>query len=131
MELFETAVFNKITFASSKGDLTLYELVDLPLTSPRGLPNLDDIAKGLRKELQEAEDESFVVKASKANTLLQLKFDIVKHVITVRLAENEAKENARANAAQKQVLLEIRDKKQNEALASLSVEELDAKIAAL
>jgi hypothetical protein len=88
--MFEQAARLKVRYSTAKGQLTVEDLWDLPLTSTTGKANLNDIAKGLNRELKNADDEDFVNRATSTNTELALKFDIVKHIIAVRLAENEA-----------------------------------------
>lgn len=131
--IFETASRRKVRFATAKGALTVEDLWDLPLTSETGKANLDDIARTLYKELRDSDDNvSFVTKKSEgADTDAYLKFDVVRHIIDVRLAENSAALKAKANAEHKQRLLAIIDKKQDEALQSKSIDELRAEIAAL
>lgn len=126
--MFEKASRLKLTFASSQGLLSVEDLWDLPLTSSKGRANLDDLARDLHKQLKNGEDVSFVNKETKSDPVIQLKFDIVKHVIEVKLAENEAAATARANAEKKQQLLGLIASKENEALAGKSLDELRAMI---
>ena len=121
--MFEKASRLKLRFDTSMGQLDVEDLWDLPLTSTNRA-NLDDIARGLSKQVKEAETESFVVKPAKANEATLIKFDIVKHIIEVRLAENEAAATARANKERKQQILAIIASKQNEQLAASSIEDL-------
>ena len=123
MDKFEKASRLKLRFNSARGMLNVEDLWDLPLTSAKSA-NLDDIARDLHKRLQEGSAISFVNKASAANEELQLAFDIVKHVIEVRLAENQAAALARENAAKKQRILEILNQRQDDALRNASEEEL-------
>lgn len=123
MSLFEQASRLKIRFASEQGLLCADDLWDVPLTARRGA-NLDDIARGLFKELQETANISFVETAQKANTTTQLKFDLVKHIIDVRLAEAEVARSAAANKEKKQRILAIIEHKENEALGQTSIEDL-------
>ena len=87
--MFEKAVRIKLRFATVGGSLNVEDLWDLPLTSTRGRANLNDIAKSVSKELRETTEEEFVNPKPKADDGLQLKMDIVKHVIAIRQAENE------------------------------------------
>jgi len=121
--MFEKASRLKLRFDTSMGQLDVEDLWDLPLTSTNRA-NLDDIARGLSKQVKEAETESFVVKPAKANEATLIKFDIVKHIIEIRLAENEAAATARANKERKQQILAIIASKQNEQLAASSIEDL-------
>lgn len=128
--MFEKAARLKVRFDSPKGQLSVEDLWDLPLTSARNA-NLDDIARGLYLQLKSDADVSFVNEAQKSDPTIQFKFDLVKHVIDVRLAENAAAAAASANREKKQQLLAILAQKENEALAGQSIDELRAAIAAL
>jgi len=128
--MFEKASQMKLRFETKKGDLTTEELWDLPLTSKNGV-SLDDIAKGINRSLRESSEESFVETPSKANSLLALKLDIVKHIIAKRLEATEEAKNAAAKKAEKEKLLTIKAAKQNKALEELSLEEIDKLLASL
>lgn len=132
MSTFEQASRLGIRYNTPKGLLTVEDLWDLPLTTAASNgTSLDNIAKGLNKQIKEADTESFVVKATKADEVLALKFEIVKHVIEVRLAENATALAAKNKAAQKQKLLEVLDRKENAQLESMSADEIKAALAAL
>jgi hypothetical protein len=122
MDIFEKASRQKLRFASPRGQLSVEDLWDLPLTGKSA--NLDDIARDLHKRLQDSPNISFVSKASAADETLKLAFDVVKHVIEVRLAENAAAAVARENAAKKQRILEILNQRQDDALRNASEDEL-------
>ena len=79
----------------------------------------------MSKQIKEADTESFVVKATKADEVLQLKFDIVKHIIEVRLAESEAAKQAKATKDQKQKILALIEQKKDEKLLLTPLEELE------
>ena len=127
--MFEQAARLKLRFDTAKGLLTAEDLWDLPLTGNGA--NLDKIARTLNKQLKESDEESFVVKSTRSYKILQLKFDLVKHVIDVRLAENTKAADARAKREQKQNLLALIDRKKNEKLEGASLEELTAMVTAL
>lgn len=129
--MFEKAARLKLRFDSPQGQLSVEDIWDLPLTSATNRANLDDVARKLSKQVKEAETESFVIKPAKANEATVLKFDIVKHIIEVRLAENEAAATARANKEKKQQLLSLIAQKENEQLAGQSIEDLRKMVEAL
>jgi hypothetical protein len=122
--MFEKASRLKLRFDSPQGQVSVEDLWDLPLTSNTNRANLDDTARKLSKQVKESETESFVIKPAKVNETTLLKFDIVKHIIEVRLAENEVAATARANKERKQQILSIIANKQNEQLAASSIEDL-------
>jgi hypothetical protein len=132
MEMFAFATKKKIRFETSKGLLSVEDLWDLPLTSDNGRPNLDDIAKGIYKAMKEGEEVSFVKSNAASNAafnVLKTKFDIVKHIIDVKLAEAEAAKKAKEIKARNQRILGLIAQKEDEALASKSKEELLAMLA--
>jgi len=129
--MFEKVSRAKVRFDSPKGQLSVEDLWDLPLTSTRGQANLDDIARALHKQLKNGDDVSFVNTAQKSDPVVQLKFDVVKHVIEVRLAENEAAATKRTNAEKRATLMEALAVQEAKALANKTPEELRAELAAL
>jgi hypothetical protein len=133
--MFEKAARLKLRFDSpAGGQLSVEDLWDLPLTSSavtRKVPNLDDLAIQLDKQLKETTTTSFVKKSSKTNEVTKLKFDVVLKVIEVKQAEAELAETKRSNAEKKQKLLEIVARKQDAALEGKSLEELQKELEAL
>ena len=123
--MFEKASRAKVRFETSKGSLTVEDLWDLPLSSATGRACLDTIAKELSKALKNDDNVSFVEKVVKPDEETQLKFEIVKHIIAIRLAENEAVALVTANKAKKQHLLSVLAQKKEGALLSASVEEIE------
>lgn len=126
MEMFALAAKKKLRFTTSKGDISVEDLWDLPLTAEGSRPNLDDIAKKLYKELKSGEEISFVAPKAAESKLaqVQVKFDIVKYVIDVRLAEAEAAKKAKDTRAKNQRILELLAQKDDAELAAKSREEL-------
>lgn len=127
MDLFELATRNKYRFQTSVGHLSVEDLWQLPLTHNRA-PNLKSIATALAAELKEntKEELDFFNEAIEVNPELQAKFDIVKHIVTVRVAENKAKTDEKERAAKKKELRALIADKKKESLASKSLEELEA-----
>lgn len=126
--IFEIASREKFRFDSSKGLLTVENLWDLPLTSGIKV-SLDAVAKKVNAELKAVTEESFVVTTSNpAKASLETKLEIVKYIIQVRLAENEARLASVKKAAEKEKLLSVLDQKQDAELQDLSKEELLARI---
>jgi hypothetical protein len=134
VNIFEQGTRKGLRFSTDRGQLTIEDLWDLPLTGRTSNSNLDDIARGLHKQIKASADEvSFVAPTTGqgTNEELQLKFDVVKHIIDVRVAERDAAKEAAARREQKQRLLEIIDRKQGQALEGKSLEELTAMVNSL
>lgn len=128
LNIFEQALRTKLRFSTPRGLVTTEDLWDLPLSSAAGKPNLDDVARDLYKLLKDEEEVSFVQPATEKNTSAKLRFEVVKHVISVKLAEREANRLAADKAAQKQKIMAIIAQKQDEALTGKSLEELTAMV---
>jgi hypothetical protein len=129
--MFEKATRLKLRFESTKGLLTTEDLWDLPLNSAARHANLNDVARAISRELKDSSQEDFVSQKTPENDVLQLKMDIVKHVIAVRLAEADAAKQAAARREKKERLLGLIEQKQNEQLGGKSLEELQAMVAEL
>jgi hypothetical protein len=114
----------KLRFESPAGMLSVEDLWDLPLTSNTGKASLDAIARDLNRKLKQEEDVSFVVKTPKHDEGTQLKFELAKYIIDVRLEENERAAQAKANKEKKQQILALVAQKELEALGSSSLEDL-------
>lgn len=128
---FDTVTRLKLRFPSSDGLLTAEDLWDLPLTSTKGRANLDDVARTLHAELQsQGEAVSFVTAQTKSDAALQLKFDIVKHIIDVQIAEKEKARTKRESAEKKQIIMGILAQKKNDELLGKTPAELEAMLAA-
>jgi len=122
--MFDQATRLKLRFNTPQGLISTEDLWDLPLTSTTNRANLDTIAVGLYAELNSNRNISFVNRASAGDTTLQLKFDIVKHIIDVRQAENAATAEARVRKEKKQQILSLISQKENETLAGKSLDDL-------
>lgn len=126
MNIFEQATREMVRFDTPVGQCTTEDLWTLPLTSKTGRANLDEIAVGLHGKLQTIATMSFVTERKTDDNMNQLKFDVVKHIIDVRLEENKQATLMAANKEKKQQILSIITQKQNEQLAGSSLEELTA-----
>ena len=124
--MFERASRLGLRFDSIIGLLTVEDLWTLPLTSGGNSrkASLDDIARAQFALLKSDANVSFVEPTRKSNDIDQLKFDIVKHIIDVRLAENAAAATAKANKEKKQLILGIIAQKENETLLGASMDDL-------
>lgn len=131
MSIFEKASRLKLRVNTIKGLITVEDLWDLPLTATTSKVNLNEIAKSLHSELKNSDEVSFVETVVSKDTVTQLTFDIVKHIIGVRLAENAAAATARDNKNRREKILEMIAKKEDENLLSSSADELRAMLATL
>lgn len=90
MNIFELAAQQKLRFNTGRGDLTVEQLYDLPLQAKSNI-SLDGIAISLDTEIRETAKKSFVSEVSPNASLLDLKLEIVKHIIKCRMDANKKK----------------------------------------
>lgn len=122
--MFEQAVRLKLRFPY-KGLCTAEDLFDLTPTQ------LDGIFKVLNAERKAMSEDSLLATKNNDTDILDLKIEIVRHIVTVKLAEKAALAESRAKAEQRQKLLGILANKQDAELQGKSTEEIQAMIAAL
>ena len=130
--MFERASRLKLRFNTPKGELTVEDLWDLPLTSHTGKANLDSIALELNAAVNPGVPASFVDTASSTvSEETKLAFELVKHIITVRLDERKVAAEAKERADKKQRLLGLIARKEDEELANAPLDDLKKMVEAL
>ena len=129
--MFEKASRLKLRFDTNKGMLSVEDLWDLPLLSATNKVNLDDIARSLHRQLKNDDDVSFVNLDRKSDKIVQLKFDVVKYIIEVRLAEHDAAKVARENREKKDRLLQLIAERQDDDLKNMPLDDLKKMVAEL
>lgn len=125
--LFEQATRNKLRFESTKGPLSVEQVWDAPLTSRNGF-SLDDIAKQAKRELDALSEESFVEQVSPLKSVAVLKLEVVKHIISVKLAEKEVASKRAERAELRQQLTQALAEKQSDAIKNMSTEEIQKRL---
>lgn len=129
--MFMQATRIALRFPSNKGPLTVEQLWDLPLQAKNSF-DLDTVAKRVNAELRALSDDSFVeTRSNPAKAEKALALEIVKAIIAYKQGENSAARAAAANKDMRDRLLAIRAEKQAENLKGMTLEEIDAQIAAL
>lgn len=130
--MFLQATRAKYRFPSSKGEMSVENLWDVPLRSKDDF-NLDKIARGINRELEAATEESFVdaVQTSPAKRVLESKLGIVKQIIAIKIDEEETAKNRAENKTEREKLLKILAEKKDGKLSELSEKELQKRINAL
>jgi hypothetical protein len=126
MNLFEQASRLKLHFDTVQGPLDVSDLWDLPVnTTVKNKASLADIARGLNKQLKDSGDDlPFLSAAKKADATVQLRFDIVKHIVETKTAEAAKAAEVRANADKKQQILALIATKEAEQLSGQSLDDL-------
>ena len=122
--MFETASRRKYRFPFH-GSINTEDLWDL------SVQNLDLVFKALNAQVKQSSEESLLQTKNPASQRLETQIAIVKHIVSVKLAEAETRRLASENAQKKQRIMEIISSKQDEELHSKSIEELSKMLDAL
>lgn len=117
VNIFEFATRNALRFPY-KGSQSVEELWRLSLTE------LDSIYKTLNKQVKQSEEESLLSTKSAVDEKLDIQIAIVKHIVSVKLAEQEAREKASEKRAKKQKIMSIMAMKDEEELMNSSRDDL-------
>lgn len=123
--MFEKASRIKLRFESAKGPLTAEDLWDLPLRAAPGKVSLDSIAIFYHNRLKNDQSISFVEEKTDGDARDLLAFDIVKHIIRIRIEERKQAETERQKREMKDKLQHILAEKREAGLRDKSVEELE------
>ena len=118
-DIFKNATKKKYRF-NFKGLCTIEDLWDLTVE------NLDAIYKSLKKQQKESDGESLLSTVSKEDKILAEKIEIVKAIVTDKLAAAEKARNVAKKRAENQRILEIMADKKDAALRDKTLEELQA-----
>ncbi|AFQ96396.1 hypothetical protein [Bacillus phage vB_BceM_Bc431v3] len=122
--LFEVATRTKMLFPF-RGMINVIDLWDLT-------PNqLDLVFKSLNAQFKQASEESLLKVKTPADKVVEVQIEIVKYIVSVKVAEQEARLQAQARKEEKQKLLSILATKEDEELQGKSAEEIRAMIADL
>lgn len=129
--IFEYAARNKLRFASQRGDITVEQLWDVPLRSNDGF-NLNAVAKSANEAVKAINEESFVeTTRTTAHARVETAFEVVKHIIDAKLADEAAAKKRTENKQRREKLLTVLAEKQDGKLSEMSERELKKQIAEL
>lgn len=115
--IFEYAIENRLRYPY-KGSISTEDLYSLSVTE------LDSIYKTLKKESKNANEESLLETKSEENVVLTVKIEIIKFIVAKKLEKVQVRKEEAKKREQKNKIIEIIAKKQDESLLGKSVEEL-------
>lgn len=116
--IFEVAAREKYRFPFN-GSISVEDLYDLTVRQ------LDSIYKTLNAEVKKADEDSLLEVKTPIAEELDNKINIIKYVVSYKLAEVEKAQKAEEIAQKKQRIMELISDKQDEELKSKSTEELE------
>lgn len=131
MEIFELAARRKFRFKTEAGTIAVEDLFDLPLRAGRGHPvSLDTVAKAVHAELKSVTEESFVdTKVDPRKGDLEIKLDIVKHVIATKIEAEKKVADLAERALKRRKLVDALASKEDEKLNTMTSDEILAELA--
>lgn len=124
MNIFEYAVKNKVRF-DFMGSLYTEDLWDLKVEQ------LDSIYKKLNSKKKKSNEESLLNTESNVDKELEIKIDIVKHIVEAKLDEKKASLKEAENKAKKQKIMALIKEKEDDSLKGMEKEELEKMLAEL
>lgn len=119
--LFEIATRNLYRF-NYKGVMTVEDLWSLRVE------DLDAIFKMLNRQKKTADEDSLLATKSAEDQDLANKIDIVRYIVSVKLAEAAERVSAAEKKAQRDKIMEIVAKKKDKALEDMGIEDLMKKL---
>lgn len=119
--LFEIATRNRYRF-NYKGVMTVEDLWSLRVE------DLDAIFKMLNRQKKTADEDSLLATKSAEDQDLANKIDIVRYIVSVKLAEAAERVSAAEKKAQRDKILEIVAKKKDKALEDMGIDDLMKKL---
>ena len=119
--LFEIATRNRYRF-NYKGVMTVEDLWSLRVE------DLDAIFKMLNRQKKTADEDSLLATKSAEDQDLANKIDIVRYIVSVKLAEEAERVSAAEKKAQRDKIMEIVAKKKDKALEDMGIEDLMKKL---
>lgn len=115
--IFEYAVENKLRFPF-RGSISVEDLFDL------SLENLDSIYKTLARERVKANEDSLLKRKSIEDTVLSVKIEIIKCIVSKKMTQIEANKVAIQKKEKKDKILKVLAQKQDESLQNMSIKDL-------
>lgn len=125
--MYKLAAQKKLRFACDRGNLTVEQLFDLPLTE------LDSIARGINTELKGVTEETFIptAKPDPRKAVLQTSLDLLKDVIKTKVDEADEEKAKAERTVKRRKILDAINAKDDAALTSASKASLLKQLAEL
>jgi len=117
VNIFEVAIREKFRF-QFKGLISVEDLFDL------NVKELDSVFKTLNSQLKQVKEESLLDTKTQQDQELDMKIEIVKYIVKVKLDEENVRLQVKEQKAKKQKIMEILSTKQDESLKNMSQAEL-------
>lgn len=118
--MYKNATKQKLRYPTKRGQLSVEDLWDLPLTE------LDSLYATLSDEQEKSQRVSLLSKPTAKSAIDTLRIEILKDIVTTRLADAADKQNKAIKAQERIRILEAIERKKDNAFEEQSLEELQA-----
>lgn len=125
MNVIEKAVAANLYFDELGGHQTTQDLYH------QNLKTLNELYGQLRKKQESTNTYSLLETRTTADNTLQLKVDVVKHVVEHLMAQKEAKKLNAEKASRRAILKGLLEKKEMESLENMSAKDIEKQLAEL
>ena len=115
---FEKATRMKLRFPF-KGSISTEDLWDLNIEC------LNEVYKTLSKQSKDAQEDSLIGEKTEENSVLELQIEIVKYIFEVKTKEINDRKEALNKKRKNQKILELIERKKEDSMANMSIEELE------
>lgn len=123
--MFEKASRMRLRIPTSKGNAAVEDLWDLSLLL------LNDTAKKLNKKIKVSGEEDFLDESIGVDPIIQLQFDLVRHVMKIKQLEATTHANAARKKAELEEWIDLLDEKEKEDRKGFSIDDIRKKISEL
>lgn len=108
----------KLRFPTAKGYLSVEQLWDL------SLEELDKVVVSLEDNYNKSSEKSYIVKASEKDAETKLMFDVALDILQTKMEEKNEQKRSYEIKKHNEKILELIDKKKDEELSNLSIDDL-------
>lgn len=108
----------KLRFPTPKGNLSVEQLWDL------SLEELDKVVVSLEENYNKSSKKSYIVKASEKDAETKLMFDVALDILQTKMEEKDEQRRSYEIKKHNKKILELIDKKKDEELSNLSIDDL-------
>jgi hypothetical protein len=115
---FEKATRMKLRFPF-RGSISTEDLWDL------NIDMLNEVYKTLSKQSKDEQEDSLLNEKTEKDSTLELQIEIVKYIFEVKTKEAEARKDALNKKKKNQKIMELIERKKEDSMANMSVEELE------
>lgn len=132
LAMFKYVTRHKVRFLSSRGELSIEQLWDVPLRSKDEF-NLNTLAQVANTALKKFTEDNFVDANSKTeeNTKAEYRLEAIKYIIEVKLREEDELKKRAERKLEREKIMKALEEKQDGKLSAMSEAQLKKRLTEL